>query len=254
MTVATGRVRLCGVCIDALTMPQVVHRVSESLRTGGRLSIAIVNVAKLVNMRRDPRLRASVESGDLVLADGAPVVWLSRWTGQPLPERVAGVDLMFELFKLADERRLRVYLLGAKADTLNRVVEIAQRDYPNMVVSGFRDGYFSDEQEEGVALAIRDARPDILLVAMSSPKKEVFMKRWEDVMGARICHGVGGSFDVMAGLTRRAPRWMQRCGLEWLFRVLQEPRRMWKRYLVTNTVFMILAARELLHGPRLNKE
>jgi N-acetylglucosaminyldiphosphoundecaprenol N-acetyl-beta-D-mannosaminyltransferase len=240
------RVVLCGVSIDALTMRQTVDRIRETLKSGGRLAIGIVNVAKLVNMRRDPLLRESVESSDIVLADGAPLVWLSRWKGTPLPERVAGIDLMFELFKLADEHAFRVYLLGAKRETLNRVVEIARRDYPRMMIAGCRDGYFTQPQEEEVARDIRDAGSHILLVAMSSPRKEVFIKRWADFFHAPVCHGVGGSFDIMAGVTRRAPRWMQRCGLEWFFRVLQEPRRMWKRYLVTNTVFIALAVRDLL--------
>ncbi|MDO8631736.1 MAG: WecB/TagA/CpsF family glycosyltransferase [Phycisphaerales bacterium] len=240
-----ARVVLCGVSIDALTLRQTVDRVRDTIKSGGRLAIGIVNVAKLVNMRRDPLLRESVESSDIVLADGAPLVWLSRWKGTPLPERVAGIDLMYELFKLADEHALRVYLLGARRETLSRVVQIARRDYPRMIIAGCRDGYFTPPQEEEVARDIRDARAHILLVAMSSPKKEFFMKRWAAFFHAPVCHGVGGSFDVMAGITRRAPRWMQRCGLEWFFRVLQEPRRMWKRYLVTNTVFIAMAARDL---------
>jgi len=243
---APPRVVLCGVSLDALTMGQVVQRIVGAIRDGGTLAIGIVNVAKLVNMRRDPLLRESVESSDIVLADGAPLVWLSRLKRTPLPERVAGIDLMFELFRLADELALRIYLLGAKAETLDRVAEIARRDYPRMVIAGRRDGYFSQAQEEDVARDIRDARPHILLVAMSSPKKEIFMQRWASFFHVPVCHGVGGSFDVMAGVTRRAPRWMQRFGLEWFYRVLQEPRRMWKRYLVTNTIFLGLAIRDLL--------
>ncbi len=108
------------------------------------------------------------------------------------------------------------------------------------MVAGFRDGYFGDSEQQEVARAVRDAQPDILLVAMSSPKKELFMKRWGRYMAVPVCHGVGGSFDVMAGVTRRAPGWMQRCGLEWFYRLLQEPRRMWKRYLGTNVRFLCL--------------
>ena len=240
------RVCLCGLWLDSLSMSEVLERARRAIESRDRLSISVVNVAKLVNMRRDPMLRDSVESGQLVLADGMPLVWLSRLTDRPLPERVAGIDLMYQLFRLANERGLRVFLLGAKPDVLERVVEVCGRQYPKMVMAGYQDGYFSEERQEAVARAVRDARPDILLVGISSPKKELFMKRWGPFMNVPVCHGVGGSFDVMAGLTRRAPRWMQRCGLEWLYRLVQEPGRLWKRYLVTNSIFLVLAASDLL--------
>ncbi len=245
---ADGKVELCGVRVDALTMPQVVARVGEAVRTRQPLAISVVNAAKLVHMRSDAFLRESVESGDLVLADGMSLVWLSRLKGRPLPERVAGIDLMFELFRLAHRERLRVYFLGAGADTLSRVIEVVRRDYPNMVIAGFRDGYFRDDQEEQVAGEVRSAAADVLLVAMSSPKKEYFMRRWGDSLGVPLCHGVGGSFDVLAGKTRRAPRWMQRLGLEWFYRLIQEPRRLWKRYLITNVRFLHLAILDLTEG------
>jgi len=228
-------------------MSEVMSRVERTIETRTSLAISAVNVAKLVNMHRDPLLREGVESGDLVLADGMPLVWLSRLKGQLLPERVAGIDLMYVLFKLADQRALRVFLLGAKHDTLERVVRIVREEYPNAMIVGYRDGYFREHEYEEVARSVRDAQPDILLVAISSPKKELFMRRWSGLMNVPVCHGVGGSFDVMAGLTRRAPKWMQRSGLEWFYRLLQEPRRMWKRYLVTNVLFTGLVVYDLAH-------
>jgi N-acetylglucosaminyldiphosphoundecaprenol N-acetyl-beta-D-mannosaminyltransferase len=239
------RVRLCHVTLDALSMQDVLLRIDEAVTTRRPLAISVVNVAKLVNMRRDPLLRRSVESGDIIVADGMPLVWLSWLKGRPLPERVAGIDLMYRIFDLADRRGGRVFLLGATPATLERVVEIARRRYPRMVIAGCRDGYFSESQEEEVARAVEQSRADVLLVAITSPKKELFMDRWGACMNVPVVHGVGGSFDVMAGVTKRAPRWMQRCGLEWFYRVLQEPRRMWRRYLVTNTIFAGLALREV---------
>lgn len=242
--------RLCGVDIDPLTMREVVSTVEDSLTQGRTLAIGVVNVAKVVNMQRDSFLRESVSSSDLVLADGAPLVWLSRLKRTPLPERVAGIDLMFELLALASARGFRVFLLGATSETIERVVQIARRDYPGMTIAGYRDGYYDASQEEQVAQAVSDARAHMLFVAMTSPRKEIFMKKWSSLMGVPVCHGVGGSFDVMAGVTRRAPRWMQRAGLEWFYRVMQEPRRMWKRYLVTNTKFVLLAISDLLCPPK----
>lgn len=227
-------------------MKQTVEVVEQRLDEKQSLTIGVVNVAKLVNMQRDELLRESVMSSDLILADGAPLVWLSRLKGTPLPERVAGIDLMFELFSLADRRGFRVFLLGAKKSTLERVTEIARRRYPGMNIVGHQDGYYTAQQEREVAESIRDGAPHMLFVAMTSPKKEIFMNKWAPTMNVPVCHGVGGSFDVMAGVTRRAPRWMQRTGLEWFYRVAQEPRRMWKRYLVTNTRFLLLAAGDLL--------
>jgi len=241
-----GRVNLCGVAVDRLGMPAVVARIHSAVSAREALAISMVNVAKVVTMRRDAGLRARVESSDLILADGLPLVWLSRVIGDPLPERVAGIDLMHEIFKLADRHGLRVYFLGARSETLQRVIEIARERHPGMVIAGFRDGYFLAEEEGTVAKDIHDARTDILLVAMSSPKKEIFLDRWSSILDVPVCHGVGGSFDVMAGVTRRAPQWMQRCGLEWFYRMIQEPRRMWKRYLVTNTVFVVLAIGAIL--------
>lgn len=238
-----GRVCLCGVPIDRVSMREVIDRVHLAILNRTPLTISVVNVAKAVNMRTDSFLRESVCSGDLVLADGMPLVWLSGMKGRPLPERVAGIDLMFEIFKLSDRHGYRLFLLGATEETLQKVVGIARRDYPGMVIAGWRNGYFDDRLQEEVAYGIRDARPDVLLVAMTSPKKELFMKRWSEVMAVPVCHGVGGSFDVMAGVTQRAPGWMQRLGLEWLYRLLQEPGRLWKRYLRTNLVFTRLAPR-----------
>lgn len=240
------RIRLCGVPLDVASMRQTIACIVDRFERGFATSISVLNVAKLVNMRSDALLRESVLAGDLILADGAPLVWLSRIKGTPLPERVAGIDLMRELLRVADERRLRVYFLGATASVVQQTVIASCAEFPRLIVAGARDGYFSETDEAAVAEEICNSRPDILLVAMSSPKKEVFLKRWAATMAVPICHGVGGSFDVVAGVTRRAPLWMQRVGLEWFFRVLQEPRRMWKRYLITNTKFIVLALRDLL--------
>jgi len=245
-TQSARRVPILGVGVDALTMPQVVELAHRAIDENRSLAVSVVNVAKLVNLRKDPLLRESVESGDLILADGAPVVWLSRVKGDPLPERVAGIDLMFELFALADRHGLRVFLLGAESEVLATVKRLAEERYPGLTIAGVQDGYFGEVDEQSVAEHVRDSRAHMLFVAMSSPKKERFMKKWGETMNVAVTHGVGGSFDVMAGVTRRAPRWMQRWGLEWFYRVLQEPRRMWKRYLVTNTIFLGLAIRDCI--------
>lgn len=241
---------LFGIPIHALTMQEVLAIVDRAIERRDRLLIAVVNAAKLVNMRRDERLGQAVRRSDLILADGMSVVWASRLLRRSLPERVPGIDLMTHLLQLADERGHRVYCLGASEEVLTEVTEQIRRRYPGAVLAGARNGYYTVGQEEETARAIAAARPDLLFVGMTSPKKERFLATWSAVMAVPVCHGVGGAFDVMAGRVRRAPQLWQRLGLEWLYRVVQEPRRMWRRYLVTNTWFCGMLLRELFKRRR----
>ena len=233
-----GPLCVCGVEIDQVTMGQVVASAERAIRDRTKMHISVVNVAKTANMRADLVLRESVVRGDVVLADGMPLKWVSQLRRHAIPERVAGVDLMYELFALANQQHLRVYLLGARDAVLHQVVRLLIERYPNMALAGCRNGYFPDCEAKSVALAVRRARADILLVGMPSPRKELFLRRWSDLMGVPVCHGVGGSLDVVAGITKRAPPWMRCAGLEWLYRLLQEPSRMWKRYARTNLIFL----------------
>lgn len=229
---------ILGVPVDVLSMGEVVSKVSSIIQDKNRLRIGVVNAAKLVNMKRDSDLQKDVLSSDLILADGAAVVWASKLMGNPLPERVAGIDLMFELLSLANKKQFRVYFLGASEEVSTKVVEKVREEYPDVVVAGRQNGYFADEDEKKIAEKIAQSEANIIFVAMTSPKKELFMARWDDVIGVNVVHGVGGSFDVFAGKVERAPIMWQKYGLEWLYRVKQEPRRLWKRYLVTNTLFL----------------
>jgi N-acetylglucosaminyldiphosphoundecaprenol N-acetyl-beta-D-mannosaminyltransferase len=234
-----------GAPVRAMTMEAVLELIDDVIAMRGRLRIGVVNAAKLVNMRRDDLLRRDVLSSDVILADGMSVVWASRLLGRPVPERVAGIDLMLALFSQGGARGYRVFFLGATEDVLRRVTQRVAAEYPGVVVAGQRNGYFSPAEEPAVAAEIGAARPDVLLIAMTSPRKEHFMARWGAELDVPVWHGVGGSFDVMAGKVQRAPERWQRLGLEWLYRVRQEPRRLWRRYLVTNTLFCGLVGAEL---------
>lgn len=241
---ATARI-LFGIPIDPLTMQQALDRVGEAVASRKPLRIGVVNAAKVVNMRTDDVLRSDVVSSDLVLADGMAVVWASWLLGAPLPERVAGIDLMEGILERGRRRGLRVYCLGATREVVAEVARLLPLRFPGIVVAGWRDGYFPAADEVEVAAAIAASHADVLFVAITSPKKEMFLARWGSHVGVPVCHGVGGSFDVFAGRVRRAPHAWRRMGLEWLYRVLQEPRRLWRRYLVTNAVFCSLIAVEL---------
>jgi N-acetylglucosaminyldiphosphoundecaprenol N-acetyl-beta-D-mannosaminyltransferase len=237
---------LFGVPVAAITMDQVLGLVDEAVTTRRPLQIGVVNVAKLVNMRRDLELRADVLTSDLVVADGMAVVWASRLLRTPLPERVAGIDLMMGMLARANAAGHRVYCLGAKPEVLGGVLGRIKREYPGITIAGSHHGYFNESEEAAVAAHIEAARPDILFIAMTSPRKERFLSRWSRRLAVPVCHGVGGSFDVFAGYVQRAPETWQRLGLEWLYRVKQEPRRLWKRYFTTNSVFVAMVAGALL--------
>ncbi|HEY6277303.1 MAG TPA: WecB/TagA/CpsF family glycosyltransferase [Streptosporangiaceae bacterium] len=243
-----ARRTLFGIGIDPLTMRQAVARCTAAVESGGHLSIGMVNAAKVVAMRRNEPLRQAVSGCGLVLADGQSVVWASRLLGAPLPERVAGIDLFTELLRAADRHVYRVYFLGARRDVLERMLAGVRRSYPRVVIAGARDGYFRAGEEAGVAAQVRESGAQLLFAGMSSPKKELFLSQWGPATRASVVHGVGGSFDVLAGVTRRAPAWYQDHGLEWLYRAWQEPARLGRRYLTTNTSFLAMVVHELMRA------
>ena len=229
-------------------MEATLTRCEELISSGGPAQHVAINAAKLVAMQRDEELREIVAECQLVSADGQAVVWASRLLGDPLPARVAGIDLMQALLELSERRGYRVFFLGAKHDVLERAIANARKSHPELQVVGARDGYFDDGDAAAVAEAVRAAAPDILFVAMPSPKKEYWLARYGKLIDVPFVMGVGGSVDVLAGETRRAPDWMQRTGLEWAYRLGQEPRRLFRRYLVGNLQFCLLVLRYRLFG------
>jgi len=225
-------IEFLGTQMHALSMQQTVAEIDSRIQAKTFTQHVVVNVAKLINMRSDSELRQSVQSCDLINIDGMGVVWGARMLGHDVPERVAGVDLFMELVELSAQKSYPIFLLGATDE----------------VVAGTRSGYFWDD-EAAVVEKIRNSGARLLFVAISSPKKENFIERWKHELGVDFVMGVGGTFDVVAGKVKRAPRWMQNAGMEWLFRLLQEPRRMWQRYLSTNLAFAQLMLEEMLKRP-----
>jgi N-acetylglucosaminyldiphosphoundecaprenol N-acetyl-beta-D-mannosaminyltransferase len=242
----TPRAEVLGCVIDRVGMQETLARVEDLISAGGYYQHMAVNTAKLVSLRDDDRLREIVARCDLVNADGQALIWASRLLGDPLPERVAGIDLMEELLGLAQRKGYRIYILGAREDVLDQAVARIRERYPGLQLAGWRNGYFTSAEEKDVCAEIRASRPHIVFVAMSTPRKEYFLAERGPELGAEFVMGVGGAIDVIAGLTRRAPVRWQRLGLEWLFRLLQEPRRMFRRYAVTNTRFAFMVAVALL--------
>jgi N-acetylglucosaminyldiphosphoundecaprenol N-acetyl-beta-D-mannosaminyltransferase len=241
------RVELLGATFDLVTMSAAVER-CIAWCTGPRAPHVVItaNASHLCMMRRDPELRAACEAGDLVVADGMSVVWALRWCGVRPPARVAGVDLMERLLAAGSERGLRAYFLGARREVVTKLAQDCATRHPRLVIAGFRDGYFPASEHEAVAEEIRRCAPHLLFVGMPSPFKETWVERFRQRLDVPVVVGVGGSFDVLAGFIRRAPPLLQSMGLEWFWRLSMEPRKLWKRYLTTNSEFLWLAGRTAL--------
>jgi N-acetylglucosaminyldiphosphoundecaprenol N-acetyl-beta-D-mannosaminyltransferase len=242
---------LFGLRVAAITLDETVARcVAAATSDDDMLEVGVINAAKVVKMGRDAELRAAVSGCDLIVADGQSVVWASRLLRAPLPERVAGIDLFQRLLAEAERTGLGVYLLGARAEVLAEMIRRIETWYPKLRIAGSRDGYFGDDEAATVADEIKATGADLLFLGMTSPKKEKFVATYGKRSGAKVVHGVGGSFDVLAGVVRRAPRVWQKVGMEWLYRALQEPGRLGRRYLSTNAAFVRLTAREMIRSRR----
>jgi N-acetylglucosaminyldiphosphoundecaprenol N-acetyl-beta-D-mannosaminyltransferase len=236
------RIELFTCPMDVATMDETVEWIGSRIERRDFTQHVVVNVAKLVNMQTNPVLADSVRACDIVNIDGMGVVWGARMLGVEVPERVTGIDLFERLLGMAAERELPVFLLGATDEVVGRTAAVVSARHAGLKIAGYHHGYFWDD-EAHIVDKIRQSGARLLFVAITSPKKEDFINRWRDALGVDFVMGVGGTFDVVAGKVKRAPAWMQRTGLEWLFRVIQEPGRMWKRYLVTNFRFAVMLGR-----------
>ncbi|WP_245331713.1 WecB/TagA/CpsF family glycosyltransferase [Bradyrhizobium sp. NAS80.1] len=235
-------------------MVETVERARVAMRDRRRLQHVALNVAKFVNMRSDRVLRSDVIGSDIIGIDGMGIVLALRLFGVPVKERVAGIDLFWELLSICARDGFRPFLLGATPDVLNRAANAIAEHFPSIQIAGLRDGYFRPEEEPDVVAEIIDSKADCLFIAMPTPRKERFLSAYRDRLGVPFIMGIGGSLDVIGGDVRRAPQIMQSMGLEWLYRVYQEPRRMWWRYAKTNTLFAGMLIRGMLNqyavGPR----
>ncbi len=242
---ASVRHQFLGCPVDILTMTEIVELACAAMRSRDRLHQTSLNVAKLVNMRRNRILASDVCGSDLITMDGMGIVWGARLLGLPATKRVTGIDLFFELLSVCARDRFRPYFLGAGPSTIEQAAKTLLAIYPTIELAGARDGYFGPEQEPTVVDEIRHSRADCLFIGMPTPKKERFLAAHRDDLGVPYIMGVGGAFDVLAGKVSRAPQLMQELGLEWLYRVYQEPGRMWWRYAKTNVIFAGLLTRAI---------
>lgn len=240
------RIKLFGCYIDNLTMAETLQKIEEFIESTTPHQHVVVNVNKIIKVSKDENLKNIINNCDLINADGMPIVWASRSLGKPLKERVAGIDLFEKLLRKAENKNWKVYFLGATDSIVKKLIQILKERHPALKIAGFRNGYWSDREEIEVVKRIRDSSCDILFVGVSSPKKEIFLKKYLKDLNVPFVMGVGGAFDLLAGKVKRAPGWMQNAGMEWFYRFLKEPRRLFRRYFVEGPHFLNLFFKELL--------
>lgn len=233
------RVIFLGVPMHCINMNDTVEWIDRRIHAHQFTQHVVINVAKLISMRKNKKLYQAVEACDIINIDGMGVVFGARMLGIDVPEKVSGIDLFHELLLLASRKGYPIFLLGGKQVIIEKTVSTLKKQYHDLKISGYHNGYFWNNEEDVVEI-IRKANAKLLFVAISSPKKEIFINRWGKTLGVDFVMGVGGTFDIIANKYKRAPKYLQLAGLEWLFRLMQDPKRLWKRYLLTNSIFLIL--------------
>ena len=242
------KINFLNIPIDAITMKQTLLKIEGAILNKKQIHHTVVNAIKITKMQSDVKLRESVLSADLINADGQSVVWAAKLFGKNIPERVAGIDLMEHLVVLSFEKGYRCYFLGGTEDVVSKLVSMYEKKYSKDLIAGYRNGFFDQSQENDIVNIIVDSRSNILFIAMTSPKKEVFLNDYKKLLGnVNFIMGVGGSFDVISGKVNRAPLWMRKIGFEWFFRILQEPIRLFSRYLIGTTKFIRLLILEVFN-------
>ena len=233
-----NRYQILNTYVNAISMDETIAEVEKIIKAGKPTQHVVINALKVNLMNENAELQKIVNACPLINADGASIVWAAKKLGVPLKERVAGIDLFENLVKLAAEKGYKIYLFGAKEEVVTKVKKIFEEQYPTLQIVGYRNGYFTEADEPEIVKNMHDSGADMMFVAFSSPKKEFWVNKYLNDLNIPFVMGVGGSFDVVAGVTDRAPKWMQDHGLEWFYRFIQEPRRLWNRYVVGNWKFV----------------
>jgi glycosyltransferase, WecB/TagA/CpsF family len=238
------RVNILGVEVDAVTMTEAVAAVRAYMDERAGVMIATANAEMIMRATHDRELCTILNEAALVVPDGAGTVWAARHLGHAMPERVAGYDLAQELLRCAPAEGRRVYFFGSAPGVAEKAREKAEQLYPGIEIVGVRNGFFKDEDNAKIIEEIRTARPDLLLVALGVPKQEKWIHAHLAQLGGAVAIGVGGTLDVMAGVMKRAPRWMQKAKLEWLFRGMMQPQRAGRLLALPKFVLKVHAARK----------
>ena len=238
------RITILNTTIDVLTVNETIELVEKYVISKTPLHLMGVNADKINEVNENTLMKEIVNKCGIINADGASVILASKYLKKPLPERVAGVDLMQDLVKLSEKKGYSIYLLGAKQEVVEKTAEVLKTRHPKLKISGIHNGYFKEENWKEISKELKALKPDFVFVGITSPMKEYLIEFLQNDGNDSVFMGVGGSFDVISGNIPRAPKWMQKCNLEWLFRVIQEPKRLFKRYFVGNTKFIKAVMKE----------
>ena len=238
--VCKNRYPIMNTFVNAVSMDESIDYVERIIKERIPTQHVVINALKINLMEADPKLAEIVNACPLINADGASVVWAAKRLGIPLKERVTGCDMFQNLVRVAAEKGYKIFLFGAKEEVVTKVKSIYEKQYPGIQIVGYRNGYFTEKDEPEIVKQMHDSGSDMMFVAFSSPKKEYWVNKYLNEIGIPFVMGVGGSFDIVAGVTERAPKWFQEHDLEWFYRFIQEPKRMWKRYIIGNTKFVAL--------------
>lgn len=242
--------KILNVSLHALKWADALGIMEEWVAGNTPHQVSVVNAHSIIMARQDPDFLRAIEDSDLILPDSTPVVWISRLLGQALPERLAGPDFCEAICGLAEKKGYSVFFLGSSAEVLNKIQTQLRTKFPRLNIAGVYSPpmtkEFSEQESEAMISAVNAAKPDILWTGLTAPKQEKWIHRYLPRLHCKAAVGIGAAFDFMAGTRKRAPRWIQSLGLEWLYRFLQEPRRLWRRYVVSNGIFLGLTAVEFL--------
>nr|WP_308546847.1 WecB/TagA/CpsF family glycosyltransferase [uncultured Selenomonas sp.] len=219
------KVTILGVPVDAITMGEAVARIDGFIEKRTPVLVATANAEMLMRATHDGALRRILQGAAMVTPDGAGTVWAAHHLGHAMPERVAGYDMVQELMREAPAKHRRIFFFGSAPGVADKAKAKAEQLYPGIEIVGTRNGFFTAADEPAIIEEIKAAHPDILLAALGVPKQEKWLAKHLGELGVPVAIGVGGTFDVMAGVMKRAPRWMQRAKLEWLFRGMMQPQR-----------------------------
>lgn len=243
------RMDVLGFPVDSLDMREALDRTDDYIAAGGAHQVLVTNANKLWCMRRDVRLAEIARAADLVIPEKA-VVMGAALLGTPLKAHVGGSMLAMALLPHSEKKGHSIFFLGARPATVEALIKKVRRDHPALPIAGYHHGYFLPDGEPALLSRIRRARPDVLLVALGSPLQEYWIHAHASELGVPVSIGVGGTFDVIAGIKKDAPRWVRGCAMEWLYRLAQDPKNLWKRYLTTIPWFLAAILRERLRRPK----
>lgn len=239
------RFSFLGLNFHNYTQEEAVERLEDFIKSQAPHRVSTVTAELVVRSRNDEALRQFYNNADLLTVDSFVVYYAAKLFRKPIKEPVNAIRLALKFLDLAERKGYRIYLLGAEKAVVARTAEILANQHPGLNIVGWHDGYFDFENDQDVVANIKDRRPDIIFIAMSSPLKEDFIRKNFNILGIPAFMPVGGGFDVIAGRCRFAPLWISKIGLEWLYRFIQEPGRMWKRYTLVNITFLCLLVKEL---------